>query len=114
MVLLVEYILIGLPCALLQAVPDEVATPTPVIWLQVIEGDLLGVLDGVLDGVLVGVILLVGVIEGVGELVGAGLGLYSLFHGLSSEPDDAQEEITKTKAPSEGVAIDPSAVEGKV
>jgi len=50
----------------------------------------------------------------VGELVGAGLGLYSLFHGLSSEPDDAQEEITKTKAPSEGVAIDPSAVEGKV
>ena len=50
----------------------------------------------------------------VGELVGAGLGLYSLFHGLSSEPDDAQEELTKTKTPSEGVAIDPSAVEGKV
>ena len=49
----------------------------------------------------------------VGELVGAGLGLYSLFHGLSSEPNDASEELTKTATPSEGVAIDPSAVEGK-
>lgn len=49
----------------------------------------------------------------VGELVGAGLGLYSLFHGLSSEPNDASEELMKTATPSEGVAIDPSAVEGK-
>jgi len=50
----------------------------------------------------------------IGEIAGAGLGLYSLFHGLSNEPASADEEATKVKTGSIGSAVDPSAVLGKV
>lgn len=49
----------------------------------------------------------------VGELAGAGLGLYSLFHGLSDHPPSAQDLLAKAPTASEGSAIDPSALLGK-
>ena len=49
----------------------------------------------------------------VGELAGAGLGLYSLFHGLSDHPPSGQDLLAKAPTAGEGSAIDPSALLGK-
>lgn len=64
-------------------------------------------------GALAGEIGALDAIPVIGEIAGAGLGLYSLFHGLSSEPATADEEATKVKTGSIGSAVDPSAVLGK-
>ena len=49
----------------------------------------------------------------IGELAAVGMGLYSLFHGLSDKPPDAEDEKAKAQTGAEGAAIDPSALLGK-
>jgi len=49
----------------------------------------------------------------VGELAGAGLGLYSLFHGLADKPPSAQDELAKEPTAAEGSSIDTTALLGK-
>jgi hypothetical protein len=49
----------------------------------------------------------------IGELAAVGMGIYSLFHGLSDKPPDAEDEKAKVQPGAEGAAIDPSALLGK-